>query len=108
MGTQMLNQRLQASNTDNMVMLAGLTQGARIPSRRLRRRVRRRVSVDAAQHGVEYAGARARERRPGRARVAEAAPAVQPREIYQTEITNALVNAILDYTGSIGVAPANG
>ena len=28
---------------------------------------------------------------------------MRPREIYQTEITNALVNAILDYKGSIGV-----
>ena len=28
---------------------------------------------------------------------------MRPREIYQTEITNALVDAILDYKGSVGV-----
>ena len=28
---------------------------------------------------------------------------MRPREIYQTEIANALVNAILDYKGSVGV-----
>jgi hypothetical protein len=40
----------------------------------------------------------------GRAvRTADSAPTVRPREIYQTEIANALVNAILDYTGAVGV-----
>ena len=36
-------------------------------------------------------------------RAADAEPTVRPREIYQTEITNALVNAIVDYKGSVGV-----
>ena len=34
---------------------------------------------------------------------ADAEPTVRPREIYQTEITNALVNAIVDSKGSVGV-----
>ena len=36
-------------------------------------------------------------------RAAESAPSIRPREIYQTEITNALVTAILDYRGSVGL-----
>jgi hypothetical protein len=36
-------------------------------------------------------------------RAADVEPTVRPREIYQTEITNALVNAIVDYKGSVGV-----
>jgi hypothetical protein len=36
----------------------------------------------------------------------DATPAVQPRDIYQKEISDALVNAILDYAGSIGVGPS--
>ena len=51
---------------------------------------------------MEHAGARARERR-SRGEGSESTPVVRPREIYQTEITTALVNAILDYTGAIGV-----
>ena len=40
----------------------------------------------------------------GRAvKAADSTPVVRPREIYQTEITTALVNAILDYPGSISV-----
>lgn len=108
LGTQMLNQRLQASNTDNMVMLAGLTRarGFRLddygvvfdvefPSMR-----RSMVwSMQELERANAVAGGRA-------VRAADAPQAVRPREMYQTEITTALVNAILDYTGAIGVAPA--
>ncbi len=101
-GTQMLNQRLQASNTDNMVILAGLTRarGFRLEDYGVVFDVEfpsmRRSMVWTIQE-LEKASA-------GRAvRAADAAPAVRPREIYQTEIATALVNAILDYKGSIGV-----
>ncbi len=101
-GTQMLNQRLQASNTDNMVMLAGLTRarGFRLDDYGVMFDVEfpsmRRSMVWTIQE-LERANA-------GRAvRTADAAPTVRPREIYQTEIANALVNAILDYTGSVSV-----
>jgi hypothetical protein len=36
-------------------------------------------------------------------KASEATPTVRPREIYQTEIATALVNAILDYPGAISV-----
>jgi hypothetical protein len=105
-GTQMLNQRLQASNTDNMVMLAGSTRarGFRLddygvvfdvefPSMR-----RSMVwSMEALASANASTGGRA-------VRAADAPSAVRPREIYQSEITTALTNAILDYTGAIGVA----
>ena len=101
-GALMLNQRLQQSNTDNMVMLAGLTRarGFRLDDYGVVFDVEfpsmRRSMVWSIQE-LERANA-------GRAvKAAESTPAVRPREIYQTEITSALVNAILDYPGSISV-----
>jgi hypothetical protein len=98
-GTQMLNQRLQASNTDNMVMLAGLTRARGF-----------RLDDYGVVFDVEFPSMRRSmvwsmqelERRAVRA--ADAMPTVRPREIYQTEIATALVNAIIDYKGSVGVA----
>jgi hypothetical protein len=106
-GAQMLNQRLQASNTDNMVMLAGLTRarGFRLDDYGIVFDVEfpsmRRSMVWSMQ---ELANASAGGGRPVRAN--DTPQPVRPREIYQAEITTALVNAILDYTGPIGVAPA--
>lgn len=101
-GTQMLNQRLQASNTDNMVMLAGLTRarGFRLDDYGVVFDVEfpsMRRSMVWSMRQLENANAGAA------VRTADAAPSVRPREIYQTEIANALVNAILDYKGSVGV-----
>lgn len=101
-GTQMLDMRLQESSAANMVMLSGLTRarGFRLEDYGVVFDVEfpsmRRSMVWSMQE-LERANA-------GRAvRAAEATPAVRPREIYQTEIANALVNAIVDYTGSVGV-----
>jgi hypothetical protein len=101
-GTQMLNQRLQTSNTDNWIVLAGLTRarGFRLDDYGVVFDVEfpsmRRSMVWTLQE-LERANA-------GRAmRAAESTPTVRPREIYQSEIANALVNALLDYKGSIGV-----
>jgi hypothetical protein len=102
-GTLMLNKRLQASNTDNMVMLAGLTRarGFRLDDYGVVFDVEfpsmRRSMVWSMQE-LERANA------GGAVRAADAVPTVRPREIYQTEIANALVNAIIDYKGSVGVA----
>jgi hypothetical protein len=100
-GTQMLNQRLQASNTDNMVMLAGLTRARGF-----------RLDDYGVVFDVEFPSMRRsmvwsmEALNAGRAvRAADVVPTVRPREIYQTEIANALVNAILDYKGSVGVGP---
>ncbi len=54
---------------------------------------------------MEHAGARENATPAGRCATVEAAPAVRPREIYQTEIANALADAIVDYKGSVGIAP---
>lgn len=100
-GTEMLNQRLHASNTDNMVMLAGLTRARGF-----------RLDDYGVVFDVEFPSMRRSmvwsiqelERNAGRAvRTADAVPTVRPREMYQTEIATALVNAIIDYKGSVGV-----
>ena len=101
-GTQMLNQRLQASNTDNWVVLAGLTRarGFRLDDYGVVFDVEfpsmRRSMVWTLQE-LERANARQT------MRAAESTQTVRPREIYQTEIANALVNALLDYKGPMGV-----
>ena len=38
-------------------------------------------------------------------RTAQPGSGVQPREIYQSEITDALLNVILDYPGALGIGP---
>jgi hypothetical protein len=103
-GTMMLNERLQASNTNNEVMLVGLTRarGFRLDDYGVVFDVEfpsmRRSMVWSIQE-LERANA------GGRAvRAVEPQPAIRPREIYQTEIANALVDAILDYPGSVGVS----
>ena len=102
-GTMMLNQRLQASNTNNEVLLVGLTRarGFRLDDYGVVFDVEfpsmRRSMVWSIQE-LERANA------GGRAvRAVDEQPTIRPREIYQTEIANALVDAILDYPGSVGV-----
>jgi hypothetical protein len=101
-GTQGLDQRLQASTAANWVMLAGLTRARGF-----------RLEDYGAVFDVEFPSMRRsmvwsfqelQRASAGGGRQAEA-PAIQPREIYQTEITNALVNAIVEYSGSVGVGP---
>ena len=101
-GTMMLNKQLQASNTDNMVMLAGLTRarGFRLDDYG----VVFDVEFPSMRRSMVWSMQKLERANAGRAvKTAEMAPAIRPREIYQTEIANALVDAILDYTGSIGV-----
>jgi hypothetical protein len=100
-GTLMLNKRLQASNTDNMVMLAGLTRarGFRLDDYGVVFDVEfpsmRRSMVWSIQELEKNSGI-------GRAvRAADAEPTVRPREMYQTEIANALANAIIEYKASV-------
>jgi hypothetical protein len=97
---------LQASTAANMVMLAGMARarGFRLddygivfdvefPSMRRSmvwsmQELERRANVGTAARAVEPDNA------------------VQPREIYENEITSALLNVILDHTGALGLAPA--
>lgn len=107
-GTLMLDRRLQESSAANMVMLSGAARarGFRLDDYGIVFDVEfpsmRRSMVWSMQ---ELERANAGRGNPGRAvRATNDVPAIRPREIYQTEITNALVDAILDYTGAIGVA----
>jgi hypothetical protein len=106
-GTLMLNKRLQATNTDNAVVIAGLTRarGFRLddygvlfdvefPS--MRRSVVWSIQELEKSANASTGGARA-------LAATDVTATVRPREIYQNEITSALVNAILDYKGSPGV-----
>jgi hypothetical protein len=103
-GAQMLDQRLQASSAANMVMLAGMARARGF-----------RLDQYGVVFDVEFPSMRRsmvwsmqeleRERaNVGNAvRAAQPTSAIQPREIYQNEITEALITVILDYTGSVGV-----
>jgi hypothetical protein len=101
-GSQMFERRLQAESAANMVMVAGLTRARGF-----------RLDDYGVVFDVEFPSMRRSMvwtmQELQRAMSGSATPVkgttstVQPREIYQTEITNALVNAILDYTSSVGV-----
>ena len=104
-GTQMLDQRLQAASAANMVMLAGMARarGFRLDDYGVMFDVEfpsmRRSMVWSLQElqRANMGGGRA-----AAMRAAEES-SIQPRAIYQSEITDALVNALLDYKGSVGV-----
>jgi hypothetical protein len=104
-GAQMLDQRLQASTAANVVMLAGMprARGFRLDEYGVMFDVEfpsmRRSMVWSLQE-LERANV------GGAVRPAPPDNSVQPREIYQNEITTALVNIILDYKGALGLAPA--
>jgi hypothetical protein len=98
-GAQMLDQRLQASSAANMVMLAGIARARGF-----------RLDDYGVVFDVEFPSLRRSMvwslqtlERDGARPVATAAPTVQPRETYLTEITNALVDAIVDHGSPIGV-----
>ena len=94
----MLDQRLQASSAANMVMLAGLARarGFRLDDYG----VVFDVEFPSMRRSMVWSHAAARAGQHGNAKQVKAAapvPSIQPREIYLTEITNALVDAILDH-----------
>ena len=106
-GTQMLDQRLQQSSAANMVMLAGMprARGFRLDDYGVMFDVEfpsmRRSMVWSLQElertNTANANAALRTVQPG--------SGIQPREIYQSEITDALLNVILDYPGALGIGP---
>jgi hypothetical protein len=106
-GALMLNKRLQASNTDNMVMLAGLARarGFRLDDYGVVFDVEfpsmRRSVVWSIQELEKNANVSTRAGRTMALNATE--PTVRPREIYQNEIASALVGAIVDYKGATGV-----
>jgi hypothetical protein len=103
-GAQMLDQRLQATSAANMVMFAGIprARGFRLDEYGVMFDVEfpsmRRSMVWSLQE-LERANVGS-----NAVRASQAADAPQPRDIYQNEIADALMNVILDYTGSVGIA----
>jgi hypothetical protein len=106
-GTQMLDQRLQQSSAANMVMLAGMprARGFRLDDYGVMFDVEfpsmRRSMVWSLQELERTNTANAK----AALRTAQPGSGVQPREIYQSEITDALLNVILDYPGALGIGP---
>jgi hypothetical protein len=105
MGALMLNKRLQATNTENLVILAGLTRarGFRLDDYGVVfdvefQSMRRSMvwTIQELERNASSGGGRA-------ITATNAEPAVRPREIYQTEITNALISAIVDHKGALGI-----
>ncbi|HKY22085.1 MAG TPA: hypothetical protein VJM31_12790 [Vicinamibacterales bacterium] len=104
-GAQMLDQRLQASSAANMVMLAGLARarGFRLDDYG----VLFDVEFPSMRRSMVWSMQELERASTGRARQAsDTSSSVQPREIYQSEITEALITAILDFPGAIGVGAA--
>jgi hypothetical protein len=102
MGAQLFERRLQMSSAANMVMVAGLTRarGFRLDDYG----VLFDVEFPSMRRSMVWSMQELERAMSGKARqVNEVTSTVQPREIYQTEITNALVNAILDYPSSVGI-----
>jgi hypothetical protein len=105
-GAQMLDQRLQATSAANMVMFAGIprARGFRLDEYGVMFDVEfpsmRRSMVWSLQEleRANVGGGNA-------VRASQAPDTAQPRDIYQNEIADALMNVILDYTGSVGIAP---
>jgi hypothetical protein len=102
-GAQMLDQRLKASSAANMVMFAGMerARGFRLDDYGVMFDVEfpsMRRSVVWSLQELERSSASA-------VRTAQANTSIQPREIYQNEITDALLNVILDYPRALGIGP---
>ena len=98
LGTQMLDRRLQASSAANMVMLAGLARarGFRLDDYGVLFDVEfpsmRRSMVWSLQELERASTGRAK-------RAAKAASSIKPREIYESEITEALVEPCSSSSG---------
>jgi hypothetical protein len=99
LGTQTFDQRLQTVAAANWVMLAGLTRarGFRLDDYG----VVFDVEFPSMRRSMVWSFQELQRASSGQTN----RETIQPREIYQTEITNALINAIVDYTGSIVVGP---
>jgi hypothetical protein len=101
-GAQMLDQRLQASSAANMVMLAGLTRarGFRLDDYG----VLFDVEFPSMRRSMVWSMQELERASTGKPRQAsETTSSIQPREVYQSEITDALIGAILDFPGAVVV-----
>jgi hypothetical protein len=99
-GAQMLDQRLKASSAANMVMFAGMerARGFRLDDYG----VMFDVEFPSMRRSVVWSLQELERSNVGSAvRAAQSNVSVQPREIYQNEISDALLNVILDYPRAI-------
>ena len=102
-GAQMLDRRLQASSAANMVMLAGMSRarGFRLDEYG----VMFDVEFPSMRRSIVWSLQELERANVGtNVRAAQPTTSIQPREIYQNEITDALVNVILDYPRPVGIA----
>jgi hypothetical protein len=104
-GAQMLDQRLQASSAANMVMLAGMARarGFRLDDYG----VVFDVEFPSMRRSMVWSLEQLERRQTSTGRAASAVPvsSIKPQEIYLTEISNALADAIVDHSASITVGP---
>jgi hypothetical protein len=102
-GAQMLDQRLKASSAANMVMFAGMerARGFRLDDYG----VMFDVEFTSMRRSVVWSLQELERSTPGAVRAAQSNTSVQPREIYQNEITDALLNVILDSPRAVGIGP---
>ena len=101
-GTQMLDRRLQASSAANMVMLAGLARarGFRLDDYG----VLFDVEFPSMRRSLVWSLQELERASTGRPQASQAS-SVKPREIYESEITEALLAAVLDGSAGLGVGP---
>jgi hypothetical protein len=102
-GAQMLDQRLQASSAANMVMLAGMARarGFRLDDYGLVFD----VEFPSMRRSMVWSLEQLERASTGKGRAAAASvSAIKPQEIYLTEITNALADAMVDHSASISMA----
>jgi hypothetical protein len=103
LGTQMLERRLQTSSAANMVMLAGLARarGFRLDDYG----VLFDVEFPSMRRSMVWSLQELERASTGRPQQASQSSSVKPREIYESEITEALLAAVLDASAALGVGP---
>ena len=103
LGTQMLDRRLQASSAANMVMLAGLARarGFRLDDYG----VLFDVEFPSMRRSMVWSLQELERASSGRPQQASQASSIKPREMYASEITEALLAAVLDASAGLGVGP---
>jgi len=102
-GTQMLDRRLQASSAANMVMLAGLARarGFRLDNYG----VLFDVEFPSMRRSMVWSLQELERASTGKPQQTNQVSSIKPREIYESEITEALVTAVLDGSAGVGVGP---
>ena len=102
-GTQMLDRRLQASSAANMVMLAGLARarGFRLDDYG----VLFDVEFPSMRRSMVWSLQELERASTGRPLQASQASSLKPREIYESEITEALLAAVLGALAPLNVGP---